>query len=145
MRIRDALGPLFQTTDFAHLFPALGQPALDPARLALVAVLPFLEGLSDRQEHVRRCIDWQYALALPREDTGFDASVLSEFRTRLLTRHAEHLLCDTLLTRLQEHGLLQARGRQRTDSTHVLAAIRTLRPTHSVRVETIWPLRAVDP
>jgi transposase len=63
MRIRDALGSLFQTTDFAHLFPALGQPALDPARLALVAVLPCLEGLSDRQaaEHVRRCIDWQYA------------------------------------------------------------------------------------
>jgi transposase len=128
MRIRDALGPLFQTADFAPLFPALGQPALDPARLALVTVLQFLEGLSDRQaaENVRRCIDWKYALALPLEDPGFDASVLSEFRTRLITGHAEHVLFDTLLMRLQERGWLKARGRQRTDSTHVLAAIRTL-------------------
>ena len=91
MRIRDTLGPLFQTADFAPLFPTLGQPALDPARLALVTVLQFLEGLSDRQaaDNVRRCIDWQYALALPLEDPGFDASVLSEFRTRLITGHAE--------------------------------------------------------
>jgi transposase len=128
MRIRDALGAVFQTADFAPLFPTLGQPALDPARLALVSVLQFLEGLSDRQaaEQVRRCIDWKYALALPLEDPGFDASVLSEFRTRLITGHAEHRLFATLLTRLQERGLLQARGRQRTDSTHVLAAIRTL-------------------
>jgi transposase len=61
MRIRDTLGPLFQSADFAHLFPALGQPALDPARLALVTVFQFLEGLSDRQaaDNVRRCIDWK--------------------------------------------------------------------------------------
>ena len=67
MRIRDTLGPLFQSTDFAQLFPALGQPALDPAGLALVTVLPCLEGLSDRQaaEHVRRCIDWTIGLGAP--------------------------------------------------------------------------------
>lgn len=128
MRIRDALGAVFQSADFAPLFPPLGQPALDPACLALVTVFQFLEGLSDRQaaDHVRRCIDWKYALALPLEDPGFDASVLSEFRTRLITGHAEHVLFDTLLTRLCEQGLLKARGRQRTDSTHVLAAIRVL-------------------
>lgn len=128
MRIRDTLGPLFQSADFVHLFSALGQPALDPARLALVTVFQFLEGLSDRQaaDNVRRCIDWKYALALPLEDPGFDASVLSEFRTRLITGQAEHVLFDTLLTRLREQGLLKARGRQRTDSTHVLAAIRVL-------------------
>jgi len=70
--------------------------------------LQFLEGLSDRQaaEHVRRCMDWQYAFALPLEDTGLDASVLSALRTRLLTGHAEHRLCDTLLTRVPERGLL---------------------------------------
>ena len=127
MRIRATLGPLFQTADFAPLFPALGQPALAPARLALVTVLQFLEGLWDRQaaDNVRRCIDWKYALALPLEDPGFDASVLSEFRTRLITGHAESVLFDTLLPRLQARGLLKARGRQRTDSTHVLGAIRT--------------------
>lgn len=128
MRIRDALGPLFQTADFAHLFPTLGQPALDPARLALVTVFQYLEGVSDRQaaENVRRCIDWKYALALPLEDRGFDASVLSEFRTRLIAGKAEQGLFDTILTSLRDRGLLKARGRQRTDSTHVLAAIRTL-------------------
>ena len=128
MRIREAVGPLFQTDDFALLFPRLGQPALDPTRLALVTVFQYLEGVSDRQaaENVRRCIDWKYALALPLEDRGFDASVLSEFRTRLVEGQAEQGLFDTVLTCLRERGLLRARGRQRTDSTHVLAAIRTL-------------------
>jgi len=128
MQIREALGPLFEAADFAPLFPRLGQPALDPARLALVTVFQYLEGVSDRQaaENVRRCIDWKYALALPLEDRGFDASVLSEFRTRLVEGQAEQQLFDPILTCLRERGLLKARGRQRTDSTHVLAAIRTL-------------------
>ncbi len=128
MRIREALGPVFETADFASLFPRLGQPALDPARLALVTVFQYLEGASDRQaaQNVRRCSDWKYALALPLEDQGFDASVLSEFRTRLVEGQAEQGLFDTMLTCLRERGLLKARGRQRTDSTHVLAAIRTL-------------------
>ena len=127
-RIREAVGPLFDTADFASLFPRLGQPALDPARLALVTVFPYLEGVSARQaaQQVRRCIDWKYALALPLEDQGFEASVLSEFRTRLLEGQAEQGLFDPVLTCLRERGLLKARGRQRTDSTHVLAAIRML-------------------
>ena len=93
-----------------------------------VSVLQFAEQLSDQQaaDAVRSRIEWKYLLALPLEDDGFDASVLSEFRTRLLHGEAEHLLLETLLTLLQEHGLLKARGTQRTDSTHVLAAIRTL-------------------
>jgi len=128
MRIREAVGPLFEAADFAALFPRRGQPALDPARLALVTVFQYLEGVSDRQaaQNVRRCIDWKYALALPLEDQGFDASVLSEFRTRLLAGQAEQGLFDTVLTCLRERGLLKARGRQRTDSTQGLAAIRTL-------------------
>jgi len=77
-------------------------------------------------QNVRRCIDWKYALALPLEDQGFNASVLSEFRTRLVEGQAEQGLFDTVLTCLRERDLLKARGRQRTDSTHVLAAVRTL-------------------
>ena len=109
MRIRDTLGALFQTADFAPRGPALGQPALDPARLALVTVLPGLAGLSDRQaaENVQRCLDGQEALALPLEAPGFDASGLRAFRPRLITGHAEHVLFDTLLIRLQERGLLR--------------------------------------
>ncbi len=59
-------------------------------------------------------------------DPGFDYSVLSEFRTRLIASGVEHLLLETMLTSLQEWGLLKGRGKQRTDSTHILAAIRTL-------------------
>src|SRR5215475_10212346 len=128
MVLRDALGAVYEDAVFAALFPRRGQPAEAPARLALVTVLQFAEGLSDRQaaEAVRSRIDWKYVLGLDLTDPGFDHTVLSEFRTRLVTGAAEHLLLDTLLTLAQTQGLLKARGRQRTDSTHVLAAIRGL-------------------
>jgi transposase len=126
--IADELGPLYANAQFATLFAKTGQPGLDPARLALITVFQFMEGLSDEQAvtAVAARIDWKYALALPLTYTGFDSSVLSEFRTRLLTADAEALLLDTLLDRLQEKHLLKARGRARTDSTHVLAAVRSL-------------------
>ena len=128
LQIRDTLGPLYEDAEFAALFSPTGQPAEAPARLALVLVLQFAEGLSDRQaaDAVRGRIDWKYALALELTDPGFDASVLSEFRTRLIQGGAAHLLLEPLLRRLEERDLLKARGTQRTDSTHILAAIRTL-------------------
>ena len=91
-------------------------------------VLQFVENLSDRAaaEAVRGRIDWKYALGLALSDPGFDHTVLSEFRTRLVEGGAELLLFDALLDRLKAEGLVKARGRQRTDSTHVLAAVRTL-------------------
>lgn len=124
--IADELGPLYRNAQFADLFAKTGQPGLDPARLALITVFQFMEGLSDEQAAtaVAARIDWKYALALPLTYTGFDSSVLSEFRTRLLAGDAEALLLDTLLTCLQDKGLLKTRGRARTDSTHVLAAVR---------------------
>jgi transposase len=92
----------------------------------LVTALQFLEGLSDRQaaDAVRGRIDWKFALGLALTDPGFDHTVLSEFRSRLVAGKAERQLLDTLLVRLR--GLVKARGRQRTDSTHVLAAVRAL-------------------
>lgn len=129
---------LYTNRQFASLFSTTGQPAEDPARLALVLVFQFLEGLPDRQaaDAVRGRIDWKYALALELTDPGFDASVLSEFRQRLVSESAEQLLLDTLLTSLQERGLLKARGKQRTDSTHVLAAVRTLNRLELI-IETV--------
>ena len=128
VRLRDALGTVFSDAQFAPLFPSRGQPAEAPWRLALVTVLQFAENLSDRRaaDAVRGRIDWKYLLGLDLTDPGFDASVLSEFRTRLVTGGAETLLLDTLLTLCREHKLLVARGRQRTDSTHVLGAVRAL-------------------
>lgn len=128
LRLRDMFGSLFHAADFQVLFSHEGQPAEDPARLAIITILPFAERLSDEQaaESVRSRIDWKYLLGLPFTDSGFDASVLSEFRKRLIDGNAEYLIFDTLLDRFRAHGLLRARGRQRTDSTHVLAAVRAL-------------------
>jgi transposase len=128
LRLRDALGPLFANADFQALFSPEGRPAIDPARLALITIMQFAEHLSDEQaaDAVRSRIDWKYMLALPLTDPGFDPSVLSEFRTRLLAGQAEQQLFETLLTQFRAAGLLRARGRQRSDSTHVLASIRAL-------------------
>ena len=128
MQVADRLGNLYHDAQFTALFPRRGQPAEAPARLALATILQFAEGLSDRQtaEAVRSRIDWKYMLGLDLTDPGFHHTVLSEFRTRLVAGEAEQLLLDTLLTLARAQGLLKARGRQRTDSTHVLAAIRVL-------------------
>src|SRR5256712_766410 len=128
LTFRDALGTIFQDEDFTALFPAWGQPGLPPWRLALVTIMPFRENLADRQaaEAVRARIDWKYLLSLELTDPGFDFSVLSAFRDRLLAGGAAEILLDQLLERFRVLCLLTARGQQRTDSTHVLAAIRVL-------------------
>ena len=128
MQVADRLGTIYQDAQFAALFPRRGQPAEAPARLALATLLQCAEGLSDRQaaDAVRSRIDWKYVLGLELTDPGFHHTVLSEFRARLITGEAEQLLLDTLLTLARAQGLLKARDRQRTDSTHVVAAIRVL-------------------
>src|SRR5262249_5003540 len=128
LTLRDQLGTIFQDEDFTTLFPPWGYPGLSPWRLALVTLMQLREQLSDRQaaEAVRARIDWKYLLSLELTDPGFDFSVLCEFRDRLLAGGAAALLLDKLLERCQARGLLKACGQQRTDSTHVLAAIRVL-------------------
>jgi transposase len=92
----DASNTIFADEQFVELYSNRGQPAASPAQLALVTVMQFAEGLSDRAaaNAVRARIDWKYALGLEITDTGFDASVLSEFRTRLVEGQAELLLFD---------------------------------------------------
>jgi len=128
MQVADCLGPIYHDEQFTALFPRRGQPAEAPARLALVTLLQFAEGLSDRQaaDAVRSRIDWKYVLGLALTDPGFDHSVLSEFRSRLIAGEGAILLLDALLTVARAQGVLKARGRQRTDSTHVVGAIRVL-------------------
>lgn len=128
LTLRDELESIYEDDQFVHLFPSRGQPAESPGRLALVTVLQFAEGLSDRQaaEAVRSRIDWKYLLGLDLVDPGFDFSVLSEFRQRILAGGQEQQLLDEVLERFRHQGLLKSRGKQRTDSTHVQAAVRTL-------------------
>src|SRR5918998_1606815 len=106
--LRDHLGTIFSDAQFAPLFALCGQPAECPWRLALVSLLQFAENLSDRRaaDAVRSRIDWKYLLGLELTDPGFDASVLSEFRSRLVAGGAEMLLFDTLLDLCRDRGLL---------------------------------------
>ncbi len=128
IQMRDELGTFFRDEDFLDLFSEKGQPAESAWRLALVMVMQYAEGLTDRQaaDAVRTRIDWKYALSLEITDPGFDFSVLSEFRSRLLANQAERRLFDVMLSQFRERGWIKERGKQRTDSTHVLAAVRAV-------------------
>lgn len=128
MRIRDQLGAVFTDQDFAAAFQTRGRAGWSPGQLALISVLQYTENLTDRQaaHAVRARIDWKYALGLDLDDPGFDHTVLTGFRDRLLAHGLEEKVLDLVLARLSELGLVGAGGRQRTDSTHVLAAVRTL-------------------
>jgi transposase len=128
MRLRDELGELYQDEHFVSLYPVEGQPAYEPWRLAIITVLQYAEGLTDRQaaNAVRERIDWKYALGLELTDPGFDFSILSEFRQRLVEGKSGTLLLDRLLEVCKQRGWLKGGGKQRTDSTHVLARVRSL-------------------
>lgn len=128
MWVRDRLDGLWRDEDFADWYPRDGRPSLSPAQLATVCVLQFLLDLSDRQaaEAVRCRIDFKYALAVELDDPGFHHSVLADFRERLTESDRADQLLDLALARLKQAGLVRERTTQRTDSTHVLAAVRDL-------------------
>jgi transposase len=145
MQLRDTLGTIYTDEAFADLFPTHGQPAEAPWRLALVTVFQFMEHLTDRQaaDAVRSRLDWKYALRLELTDPGFDHTVLSEFRSRLVSGNAEQRLLDLLLERCREGGWLKVHGRQRTDSTHVLAKIRALNRVLCVAQTMVYVLNVL--
>jgi transposase len=127
--LRAEFGALYDDQLFTDLYPPAGRPVeVAPWRLALVMVMQYIEGLTDRQaaDAVRRCMDWKYALSLDLTDPGFDFTLLHDFRHRLLAHEAGQRFLDTLLAACKARGWIKARGTQRTDATHVLAAIRTL-------------------
>jgi transposase len=132
--VGDTLYPQFRDEDFVDCYHPEGKPGLSPVLLALVTVFQRRENLADRAAitAVRTRLDWKYALHLPLHDDGFDPSVLCEFRRRLLTHQAEARIFEQVLAQCAAHGLLKRRRTQRTDSTHVLAAIRALH-----RLETV--------
>src|SRR6266540_2132859 len=123
MRVRDELGELF-----AEAFGTRGRLGWSPGRLALVTVLQLAENLTDRgaEQRVRFGMDWKYALGMELDNEGFDHTVLSEFRARVAAHDLAERVLDVLLAACTDKGLLAAGGKQRTDSTHVLAAVRDL-------------------
>jgi transposase len=160
MTMRDRINLWYKDSDYADLFKSNeGRVAESPGRLNLVMVMQYAEGLSDQQaaEAVRSRIDWKYALGLPLRDPGFHYSILSEHRQRLLSGEAEARLLEDMLQQMQAAKLLRARGCQRTDATHVLAAVRHLNRLERVgetlrhalnqiaKVAPEWLLEQVNP
>jgi len=128
IRLRDECGPLFAEEDFGDLYSWKGNEGISAVTLGTVTLLQYIEGLTDRQAvlMVSSRIDWKYLLGVELTYSGFDQSVLSEFRRRLIEHEAVERLFEKPLARLRAVGLVKERGRQRSDSTQVLAAIRTL-------------------
>jgi transposase len=128
VEIRDRLGQWLADEEFAAAFGIRGRPGWPPSRLALVTVLQRAEKLTDRlaAEAVRARLDWKYLLGLLLEDPGFDHTVLAEFRGKAAEAGLEQVALDALLERLVSAGLVKAGGKQRTDSTHVIAAVAAL-------------------
>ena len=127
--LRTEFGTLYTDDLFADFYADRGHPvAVAPWRLALATVMQFIEGLTDRQtaDAVRRCMDWKYALSLELTDPGFDFTLLHDFRQRLLTHEGAQRVLDTVLETCKARGWVKVRGKQRTDSTYVVAAIRRL-------------------
>ncbi len=123
------LGAIYDDNLFADFYADRGHPVeVPPWRLALVTVMQYIEGLTDRQtaDAVRRCMDWKYALSLELTDPGFDFTLLHDFRQRLLLHDGAQSLLDTLLETCKTRGWIKTRGKQRTDSTYVVASIRRL-------------------
>lgn len=150
MKMRDELGTIYHDELFAQLYPGRGRPVQAPWRLALVTVMQFAENLTDRQaaDSVRARIDWKYALSLELDDPGFDFSLLSDFRARLLDGGAEELLFEQMLELFKGRDLLKAGGRQRTDSTHIIASVRALNRLELVGetlLHTLNEITQVDP
>lgn len=126
--VRDKLGEWLSDEQFAGAYGVRGKPGWPPSRLALVTIFQKAENLTDRQvaECVRTRIDWKYALGLDLADPGFDHSILSEFRARVAAGGLDQVVLDTLLERLAADGLVGAGATMRTDSTHVISAVRDL-------------------
>lgn len=133
--IGECIYDLIDEEIFAEMYNSVGRPAISPVVLALVTVFQYLEDLPDREaaQCVRVRIDWKYALHLPLEDSGFHYSTLCYFRRRLEAHGQERLFFEKVLELLRAQGLVKKRGRQRTDSTHVLGVVKELS-----RLELIW-------
>lgn len=134
----DRLFEKWKEEEFADLYSSEGKPGYSPVILAFVSVFQFMERLADRQaaQALRMRLDWKYALHLSLEDAGFDFSVLSEFRDRLMDGKAEKRVFEKLVEEIRSMGLIKERGKQRSDSIAMLVKVRRLSRIEMV-VETL--------
>jgi transposase len=112
-----------------------GRPSIEPVVMAGATLLQFMEKSPDRQavRQLRMNLGWKYALGLDVRYAGFDPSSLVNFRQRLVEAGKVKLLFDQVLQTLQEAGLVKTRGKQRLDSTHIVANVATMSRLEVVR------------
>jgi len=119
----------------AEMYAEEGRPAINPLVLMLVTVFQFLEKLPDRMaaENAVMRLDWKYALRQGLEWAGFHYTDLCNFRKRLFRYGQEQVAFEQVVKYLRERGYIQAGGKQRTDSTHIVGAVMRLS-----RLELVW-------
>jgi len=135
-QLGDRFNDLFpEESVFAPLYEETGRGAIAPLLTSLVTVFQMMEKVPDRlaADYVISRIDWKYALHLPLTYTGFHFTDLYAFRVRLYEHQEERLVFDQLLAKLNALGLIKARGKARTDSTHLLAVVQRLTQLELVR------------
>lgn len=127
MAIDQKFSELFKEVDYAAIYPARGRTGFHPVLLMRATLVQFLEGLTDRQfaNALPVRLDWKYFLHMDLGDVGFDASVMSDFRGRITSNDATDLILESVLKAAKDQGLLKHET-QRSDSTHILAAVRDL-------------------
>lgn len=126
---------ILSDADFVEMYGEEGRPAINPVLLSLVLVFQFLEKLPDRQasEMAVMRLDWKYALRQSLDWQGFHYSDLCNFRKRLLAEGQERLVFERVIAYLREQGHLKSGGKQRTDSSRMIANVMRLS-----RLELIW-------
>jgi transposase len=124
-KMREHADSIISDNDFADIYCLNnGRPSVPPARLAKVLILQHYEGLSDREvlQMLRLNIAWKYALNVPVGYEGFDRSLLTYFRARLITNNKEKMLFRKTLELAKKAGLLKGKIDQVIDSTPMLGA-----------------------
>ena len=127
-------GDILDQVPLAAMYSYTGRGGINPVLLCFVLILQYMEKLPDRSaaEMARMRMDWKYALRQELDWQGFDYSSLCNFRKRLHAHGKEYLIFEQVLTYLRESGYIKSK-RQRTDATHVLAAVERLS-----RLELVW-------
>ena len=127
--IGDHLVDIVKDEQFEDMYDLeTGRHALSPALLAMITIFQFQESLPDREaaEMVAARLDWKYALHLPLDYEGFHYSCLCYFRQRLLAHDKDALVFEAILNKVKSLGFIKRKGKQRTDSTAVIGAVREL-------------------
>jgi len=123
----ESLDDAFSEGDLKAFYPDKGQWGIHPVRICMLLLLQASEGLTDQQvaEAVRLNIGWKYVLRLPLDDLGWSSTVLTDARERFCDGDPQQVFLDSFLNKANEKGLLNF-SKQRVDSTHIIACVRSL-------------------